>query len=69
MVHYLRPCVYLDTLETFAAGANVLKKSEEDSPLYYFRTEATQRAFRDLRKNPLFFRFALRKSRTIASRF
>ncbi len=44
VVHYLRDGVTEDSLETFANNANIQKKNELDSPLYYSRYEAVQRA-------------------------
>lgn len=44
VVHYLRHCVSIDSIETFADGAKLHKKTEVESPLSYPKEEAAWRA-------------------------
>lgn len=46
VVHYLRDRVSEDSLTTFADGAKIQRKSEDESPLSYSQSEAAARARR-----------------------
>lgn len=46
VVHYLRERICEDSLTTFANGAKIQKKTEEESPLSYSKAEAAARAKR-----------------------
>lgn len=46
VIHYLSERVKEDTLETFADGAKIHKKSNEESPIRYTRQQAVNRAYR-----------------------
>lgn len=43
VVHYLRSSIQIDSLETFADGAKIHKKSISESPLEYSKREAINR--------------------------
>lgn len=45
VIHYLRQCVCKDTLEVFADGAKIHKKSKEESYLSYSKEDAINRAY------------------------
>ncbi|MDU4853207.1 MAG: lecithin retinol acyltransferase family protein [Clostridioides difficile] len=46
VIHYLAECIREDSLETFADGAKIYRKSEIDSPRKYIPEECIRRAFK-----------------------
>lgn len=46
VIHYLAESVRVDSLETFADGAKIHKKSEDESPIMYSLEEIINRAYR-----------------------
>lgn len=51
VIHYLADCVSEDTLETFADGAKIHKKTNNQSPLRYSKDEVINRAYRRLNED------------------
>lgn len=45
VIHYLKDCVSIDSLETFADGAKIHKKSDYESRLSYSADEAVRRGY------------------------
>lgn len=48
VIHYLLDKVQVDSLEIFADGAKIHKKSNDESPIIYSRDEVVSRAYRRL---------------------
>lgn len=51
VIHYLAECIREDSLETFADGAKIYRKSEIDSPRKYIPEECIRRAFKRFRED------------------
>ncbi|MFR8044216.1 lecithin retinol acyltransferase family protein [Clostridium butyricum] len=51
VIHYLQECIREDSLETFADGARIHKKSIDDSPISYSKKECINRAYRRFRED------------------
>ncbi len=51
VIHYLKECIREDSLETFADGAKIHKKSTYDSPISYSKQECINRAYRRYRED------------------
>ncbi|MBN1062373.1 hypothetical protein DVV95_11165 [Clostridium botulinum] len=46
IIHYLAEAIKVDSLEIFANGAKIHKKSDDESPIKYLREEIVSRAYR-----------------------
>lgn len=45
VIHYLLEKLKIDSLETFADGSKIQKKSDDESPIYYSRDRVISRAY------------------------